>query len=70
LTLFLTPKGVGIGREKGVAFERDLTNLHEIHASISIAIRAWATFRAAVGRRISAGVGMGPSLAIVAIPTL
>ncbi|MCW8309598.1 integrase core domain-containing protein, partial [Acidiphilium sp. PA] len=25
LTLFLTPKGVGIGREKGVAFGRDLT---------------------------------------------
>jgi hypothetical protein len=27
LTLFLTPKGVGIGREKGVAFGRDLTRL-------------------------------------------
>ncbi|WP_288006500.1 hypothetical protein, partial [Acidiphilium sp.] len=27
LTLFLTPKGVGIGREKGVAFGCDLTLL-------------------------------------------
>jgi hypothetical protein len=31
LTLFLTPKGVEIGREKGVAFGRDLTNRPILH---------------------------------------
>ena len=57
LTLFLTPKGVGIGREKGVAFGRDLTGLRaflrylsarsQCPADLDRAVPAFASWRLA-----------------------